>query len=151
MLGKTEGRRRRGRQRVRWLMASPRLDGHEFEQAPGVGDGRGRLVCCSPWGYKESDTTERQNNSNSSYVVHYSRYNYLGQNGPCGQRIGSLKVVWVMVTVATSLGVELLSEGVWGCQTLKGLCWTSLLVQWLGLWASKSREWRHRFDPWSEK
>ena len=35
-----------------------RLNGHEFEQAPGVGDGQGSLVCCSPWGCKESDTTE---------------------------------------------------------------------------------------------
>ena len=34
------------------------LDGHEFEQAPGVGDGQGSLACCSPWGRKESDTTE---------------------------------------------------------------------------------------------
>ena len=34
------------------------LDGHEIEQAPGAGDGQGRLVCCSPWGRKESDTTE---------------------------------------------------------------------------------------------
>ena len=33
------------------------LNGHEFEQAPGVGDGQGSLVCCSPWGHKESDTT----------------------------------------------------------------------------------------------
>ena len=33
-----------------------RLDGHESEQAPGVGDGQGGLVCCSPWGRKESDT-----------------------------------------------------------------------------------------------
>ena len=31
---------------------------YEFEQAPGVGDGQGSLVCCSPWGHKESDTTE---------------------------------------------------------------------------------------------
>ena len=31
------------------------LDGHEFEQAPGVGDGQGRLVCCSPWGRKVLD------------------------------------------------------------------------------------------------
>ena len=38
-----------------------RLDGHEFEQALGVGDGQGTLVCCSPWGHKESDTTERLN------------------------------------------------------------------------------------------
>ena len=34
------------------------LNGHEFEQVPGVGDGQGSLVCCSPWGHKESDTTE---------------------------------------------------------------------------------------------
>ena len=37
------------------------LDGHEFEQAPEVGDGQGRLAYCSPWGRKESDTTERLN------------------------------------------------------------------------------------------
>ena len=36
-----------------------RLNGHEFEQAPGVDDGQGSLVCCSPWGRKKSDTTER--------------------------------------------------------------------------------------------
>ena len=34
------------------------LDGHEFEQAPGVGDGQGSLVWCSSWDLKESDTTE---------------------------------------------------------------------------------------------
>ena len=38
-----------------------RLDGHEFEQAPGVGDGQGGLARCSPWGHKESDITERLN------------------------------------------------------------------------------------------
>ena len=38
-----------------------RLDGHEFEQAPGVGDVQGSLACCSPWGPKETNTTERQN------------------------------------------------------------------------------------------
>ena len=37
------------------------LDGLEFEQAPGVGDGRGGLVCCDSWGRKESDTTEQLN------------------------------------------------------------------------------------------
>ena len=35
-----------------------RLNGHEFEQAPGVGDGPGSLACCGPWGHKESDTTK---------------------------------------------------------------------------------------------
>ena len=37
------------------------LDGREFQQAPGVGDGQGNLGCCSPWGCKESDTTEQLN------------------------------------------------------------------------------------------
>jgi len=37
------------------------LDGHEFEQTPGVGDGQGSLACCSPWGHKESNTTEGLN------------------------------------------------------------------------------------------
>ena len=38
-----------------------RLDGHEFEWTPGVGDGQGGLACCSSWGCKELDTTERLN------------------------------------------------------------------------------------------
>ena len=37
------------------------LDGHEFEQTPGVGDGQGGLACCSSWGRKELDMTERLN------------------------------------------------------------------------------------------
>ena len=37
------------------------LNGHEFEQASRVGDGQGSLVCCSPWGCKQSDTAERLN------------------------------------------------------------------------------------------
>ena len=37
------------------------LDGHELEQAPGVGDGQGGLACCSPWGRKESDSSEQLN------------------------------------------------------------------------------------------
>ena len=38
-----------------------RLNGHEFEHAPGVGDGQGRPACCRPWGHKELDTTEQLN------------------------------------------------------------------------------------------
>ena len=34
------------------------LNGYEFEQTPGVGDGQGGLVCCDSWGHKEPDTTE---------------------------------------------------------------------------------------------
>ena len=39
----------------------PRVNGYEFAQALGVGDGQESLACCSPWGRKESDTTERLN------------------------------------------------------------------------------------------
>ena len=42
-----------------------RLNGYEFEQAPGDGEGQGSLECCSPWGHKESDMTEQQNNNNT--------------------------------------------------------------------------------------
>ena len=42
-----------------------RLDRHEFEQAPRAGDGQGSLGCCSPWGRKESDTTERLNGTDN--------------------------------------------------------------------------------------
>ena len=39
------------------------LNGHEFEQTPGDSEGQGSLVCCSPWGEKESDMTEQLNNN----------------------------------------------------------------------------------------
>ena len=42
-----------------------RFNGREFEQASGDGEGQGSLVCCSPWGHRGSDTTERLNNSSS--------------------------------------------------------------------------------------
>ena len=57
MLGKIEGRRRRGQQRIRWLDGiTNSMD--EFEYTPGVGDEQGGLLCCSSWGHKESDMTE---------------------------------------------------------------------------------------------
>ena len=45
---------------VGWLQ---HLYVHEFEDAPGVGEGQGSLECCSPWSCKELDTTERLNNN----------------------------------------------------------------------------------------
>ena len=60
MLGKTEGRRRSRQQRIRWLDGITDKE-HEFQQAPGVGDGKGSLMCCCSWGRKESDTTEQLN------------------------------------------------------------------------------------------
>ena len=58
MLRKIEGRRRRGRQRMRW---HHRLNGRAFKWPLGIGDGQGSLACCSPWALKEWDTTEQLN------------------------------------------------------------------------------------------
>ena len=58
---KIEGRRRRGQTEDEMVGWHHRCNGHEFKQALGVGDGQGSLVCCSPWGRKESDMTKRLN------------------------------------------------------------------------------------------
>ena len=58
MLGKIEGRRKRGHEMVGW---HHRWNGHELGQTLGDGEAQGGLVCCSPWGRKESDTTEQLN------------------------------------------------------------------------------------------
>ena len=71
---KIEGRRRRGKQdeMVGW---HHRLNGHGFGWTLGVGDGQEGLACCSPWGCKESDMTERLNCTEL-----YSPWNSPGQN-----------------------------------------------------------------------
>ena len=53
MLGKIEGRKRRGRQRTRWLDGIINSMDMNLSKALGVGDGQGSLACCSPWGCKE--------------------------------------------------------------------------------------------------
>ena len=69
MVGKIEGGRRRGWQRMRWL--DHWLNGHEFEQASGVGDGQGSLVCCSSWGHKWAQLmTDNSETIFSKGIVH---------------------------------------------------------------------------------
>ena len=62
MLGKIEGRRRRGVTEDEMVGWHHRFNGHESEQTLGDSEGQGSLACCSPWGHKESDTTERLKN-----------------------------------------------------------------------------------------
>ena len=45
------------------------LNGHEFEQTPGDGEGQGNLACCSLWGHKESHTTQWLNNNNKTWIL----------------------------------------------------------------------------------
>ena len=61
MLGTIEGRRRRGRQRMRWLDVITDSMDMGLGRLPGVGDGQGGLACCVSWSHKGSDTTEQLN------------------------------------------------------------------------------------------
>ena len=61
MLGKIEGGRRKGRQRVRWLDGITDPMDVSLSKLCNLVMGQGRLACCSPWGHKESDMTERLN------------------------------------------------------------------------------------------
>ena len=63
MLGKIEGKRRRGWQRIRQLDGTINLNGQEFEQTPRGREGQGSLVCCIGWGHKEVDKPEQLNNN----------------------------------------------------------------------------------------
>ena len=57
MLGKIEGKKDNGVAEDEMVKQHHRLDGHEFEQTPGDSRVQRSLVCCSPWGRKESDMT----------------------------------------------------------------------------------------------
>ena len=65
---KIEGRKERGTEdeMVGWVH---RLNGHEFEQTLGDSEGQGSLVCCSPWGHKESNLMESLNNNRPSLTI----------------------------------------------------------------------------------
>ena len=68
MLGKIEGSRRRGRQRMRWLDGITNAMDLSLSKTPRVGDGHRGLACCRPWDHKDSDTTERLNWTELSFL-----------------------------------------------------------------------------------
>ena len=82
IMGKIEGRRRRGWQRMRRLDGITNLMDMSLSKPPEVGDGQGNLACCSPWGWKESDMTERLNWTDWSSETQ------------CEVRSRSFKVIW---------------------------------------------------------
>ena len=74
MLGKIEGKRKKGKTEDKMVGWHHRLNGHESEQGLGNGEGQGSLACCSPWDCRESDMTEwlNSNKFNYSYDDHVS-------------------------------------------------------------------------------
>ena len=72
MLGKIEGKRRRGQQRMRWLDSITDFNRREFQQTLGDIEGQRSLACYSPWGCKELDTTamEQQGTLKKKTVNH---------------------------------------------------------------------------------
>ena len=77
------------------------LDGHEFEQAPRVGDGQGGLACCRPWGHKEVDTTEwlnwtELNNDIKEYNVNYNIKNLITSELKSYVEVTTLRIVSIL-------------------------------------------------------
>ena len=64
MLGRIEGKEEKERTEDEMVGWHHQFNGHQFEQALGDGKGQGGLACCSPWGCKDSNTTERLNSNN---------------------------------------------------------------------------------------
>ena len=69
LLGKIEGRRRRGQQRIRWLYGITDSMDMSLSKLRENGERQGSLARCSPWGCKESDMTEQLNNNNYSWTL----------------------------------------------------------------------------------
>ena len=82
MLGKIEGRKWRGQQRMRLLDGITDSMGMSLSKLPEDGEGQGSLACCSPWGCKESDTQTRMSNETTAtaWLENYenNHYDYLG-------------------------------------------------------------------------
>ena len=69
-----------------------RLNGHEFEQAPGDDEGQGSLACCSPWGHKESDATEWLNLSSKESACQFRRHGFDPWSGKIPHAAGQLSL-----------------------------------------------------------
>ena len=80
-----------------------RLNGHEFEQAPGFGDGQGSLVCCSPWGPMESDMTE-----NWTDLTGKRGETVVGSSIPAMSQVGPCISSWMKQSSSTPLGHSLI-------------------------------------------
>ena len=89
LLGKTEGRRRRGRQRMRWLDGITDSVDMSLSKLWEMGEGQGGLTCCSPWGHKDLDTTGQLNNNNNFiFLLEGKRKQVFFSKSPVGAHFG---------------------------------------------------------------
>ena len=102
---KTEGRRRREWQRMRWLDGIINLMDMNLHKLWELGDGQGSLACCSPWGCKESDMTEQLNNNKSACKCKRCGTQTWSTMGL--QRVGQ---DWVTFTFTFTFGPEMNKE-----------------------------------------
>jgi len=108
MLGKTEGRRRRGWQEVEMVGWNHQLNGHEFEQARGDSEGQGSLGCCSPWGLQRVGhywATEQQQLWKLKYAY-----------APCSQNTQSFSLSFIHTHIYTHIPSSVLMPHIPLCQ-----------------------------------
>ena len=104
MLGKIEGRRRRGCQRLRWLDSI--RDEHELGQTPEDNEEQRGLACCSPWGCQLSDATGRLNNNNNNkyYLVYMCNIFFIQSS--IDEVLGCSQVLSFINSAAVNIGVD---------------------------------------------
>ena len=127
MLGKIEGRRRRGATEDEMVGWHHRFNGHEFGQTLGDSEGWGRLACCSPWGSKV-DTTEQLNNNKSQKKERAWSWLWVSLNAPFPFLFPSLHsdLVWGSLGVPPSL-IEIPA---WGPREPWGRRWSHQGIGW---------------------
>ena len=106
-------------------MASLNQWTHEFEQVLGVGDGQGSLVCCNPWGCKESDTIERLSLQSSDQSIGASALTSVPSNEYSG--LISFRFDWFNLLAVQGTLKSLLQHHNWKASVL--WCSTFFMVQ----------------------
>ena len=88
------------------------LNGYEFEQTPGDGEGQGSLACCSPWGHRESDTTEQLKNNHHPWTVAIRpliKSSQVGDTQFWGREPAMSSFVWKAIELIFSISPRTLS------------------------------------------
>ena len=112
MLGMIECRRRRGWQRMRWLDGITNSMDMSLGKPLGVGDGQGDLACCTPWGCKESDTTERLNWTELMMIYQFACWDYKWEKCNLWSHFYILVTYWMLQAFSN---LQIFSSCKWNC------------------------------------